>query len=135
MRFDMMLCAAAAALLGGTLSLAAPAVAAQTGDLPIYEVASATPPTDRVIGPVRVRECRTDSTEARSAALARLSEKASSMGANGLVNVRVDVAQAYQHYIKNGMPNPCLYQTVARGDAAVLSGAGRPAPQLTAASK
>lgn len=134
MRFDVKLCAAAA-LLSGTLSLGAPAVAGQMGGLPIYEVASAAPPTDRVIGPVRVRECRTDSAEARSAALARLSEKASSMGANGLINVRVDVAQAYQRYIKNGMPNPCLYQTVARGDAAVLSGSGRPAPQLTAASK
>jgi len=129
----MKLCAAAATLLGGALSLAAPAAAAQTSTLPIYEIASAAPPTDRLIGPVRVRECRTDSAEARSAALARLSQKASSMGANGLVNVRVEVAQAYQRYIKNGMPNPCLYQTVARGDAAVLSGPGRTAPQLAAA--
>ncbi|THD55037.1 MAG: heavy metal-binding domain-containing protein [Phenylobacterium sp.] len=131
----MKLCAPAATLLAGTLSFAAPAIAAQMGALPIYEVAAATPPTERVIGPVRVRECRTDSTEARSAALARLSEKASSMGATGLVNVRVDVAQSYQHYIKNGLPNPCLYQTVARGDAAVLSGSGRVAAQLAATPK
>ena len=127
-RFAMKLCAPAAALIGGTLSLAAPAVAAETSVLPIYEVASSAPPTDHVIGPVRVRECRTDSTEARSAALARLSQKASSLGANGLVNVRVDVAEAYQHYIKNGITNPCLYQTVAKGDAAVLSGSGRTVP-------
>jgi hypothetical protein len=132
-RFDLKPCATAAALLGGTLSLAPPAFAAQTANLPIYEVASAAPPTERVIGPVSVRECRTDSAQARSTALARLSEKASSMGANGLVNVRVDVAQAYQRYIKNGMPNPCLYQTVARGDAAVLSGPGRAAPQVATA--
>jgi len=130
----MKLCALAA-LLAGSPALVAPAAAAQTANLPIYEVASAAPQTDRVIGPVRVRECRTDSAAARSAALARLSEKASSMGANGLVNVRVDVAQAGQRYIKNGMPNPCLYQTVARGDAAVLSGPGRTALQLTAAPK
>jgi hypothetical protein len=134
-RFDLKLCATAAALLGGICAFTAPANAAQTANLPIYEVASAAPPTERVIGPVRVRECRTDSTAARSAALARLSDKASSMGATGLVNVRVDVAQAYQRYIKNGVTNPCLYQTVARGDAAVLSGPGRTAPQLTAASK
>jgi uncharacterized protein YbjQ (UPF0145 family) len=80
-----------------------------------------------------VRECRTDATEARSAALARLSQKASSLGANGLVHVRVEVAQAYQRSIKNGMPNPCLYQTVARGDAAVLSGSGPTAPQVAVA--
>jgi len=132
-RFDMKLCAAAAALLGGSWSLAAPALAAQMTNLPIYEVAAAAPPASRVIGSVRVRECRTDSTEARSAALARLSQKASAMGANGLINVRVDVGQAYQRDIKNGMPNPCLYRTVARGDAAVLSGPGRAAPQVAAA--
>ena len=134
MRFHLKICATAAALLGGMSAFAAPAGAAQTRNLPIYEVASAAPPTERVIGPVRVRECRTDSTEARSAALARLSDKASSMGATGLVNVRVDVAQAYQRYIKNGVTNPCLYQTVARGDAAVLSGSGRTA-RLVAAPK
>jgi uncharacterized protein YbjQ (UPF0145 family) len=131
----MKFCAVAASLLGGAVSLASPALAAPTGVLPIYEAAAATPPTDHVIGPIRVRECRTDATEARSAALARLSEKASSMGANGLVNVRVDVAQAYQRYIKNGLPNPCLYQTVAKGDAAVLSGSGRTAAQFAAVPK
>lgn len=124
-------CAAVVSLLSVAVPLGASA--AQTTRLPVYEVASASPPVDRVIGPVRVRECRTDATEARSAALARLSQKASSLGANGLVHVRVEVAQAYQRSIKNGMPNPCLYQTVARGDAAVLSGSGPTAPQVAVA--
>ncbi|HXA39373.1 MAG TPA: heavy metal-binding domain-containing protein [Phenylobacterium sp.] len=131
MRFYMRPCAAIAALFSVTAPLGASA--AQAGSLPVYEVASASPPVDRVISQVRVRECRTDATDARSAALARLSQKASSLGANGLVHVRVEVAEAYQRTIKNGMPNPCLYQTVARGDAAVLSGSGPGAPQVAVA--
>jgi len=121
-RLDKSLCAAATALLGGLFPVGSMAVAAAANaELPIYEAAAAAPPVTHLIGSVRVRECRRDSAEARPAALADLRRKAAAMGADGLVNVRVGVEQSTMRYVGKGTPNPCLFETVAKGDAAVLS--------------
>jgi uncharacterized protein YbjQ (UPF0145 family) len=95
-------------------------------------VAAISPPVDHLIGPVRVRECRADSTDARSAALARLSNKAATKGATGVLNVRVEVDENNLRYLKNGIPNPCLFETVAKGDAVLLGGSQQAALQLKA---
>ncbi|THD61286.1 hypothetical protein [Phenylobacterium sp.] len=128
MRFNVKAPAVIGALVSGAL-LGSPVRAAEPTNLPVYEVAAASPPVTRVIGPVRVRECHVDAADARGAALAKLSQKAAAEGANGLVNVRVEVGEANQRTIKNGAPNPCLFQTVAKGDAAVLAGAAQLANQ------
>ena len=140
MRFDLRLCAATAALFSGTLALGASAVAAEMSNIPIYEASSAAPPVDHIIRPLRVRECRRDSTnarsdETRSEALARLRRKASSMGANGLLHVEVTVTESEMRHIAKGMPNPCRFETVAMGDAAVLGGSNPTSTQLAAAPK
>jgi uncharacterized protein YbjQ (UPF0145 family) len=126
--------ACAAGVLSGALAWSGPVLGGEWSRLPVYETAAAVPAVDHVIGSVRVRECRADATPARSAALDRLRSKASALGATGLLAVEVAVGESTIPYLKNGVPNPCRFETVARGDAAVLR--ARPAAsQMTAAQK
>lgn len=125
-RFDMRLLAPAAALLGATLAVGAPAVGAEASALPVYAAEAPTPRIDHVIRRVHVRECTRDPKEAhsgelRSLALAELSRKALAMGANGLTRVEVKVLQSNTQTLPKGAPNPCLFETDAKGDAAVLN--------------
>jgi len=69
----------------------------------------------------QVRVCHTNALDARAEAMDRLRKKAAAMGATGVVEVGVEVGRAAQPYIKNGMANPCAYETRARGEAVVLA--------------
>jgi uncharacterized protein YbjQ (UPF0145 family) len=97
--------------------------------MPLYEASAAPPPVERVIGPAKARICHATPQDAREEVLARLKDRASSMGGTAVVDVRFDVAMSKQRTLHGGVTNPCLYETQARGQAVVVASTGAAAPR------
>jgi uncharacterized protein YbjQ (UPF0145 family) len=121
---------AGAALLAAALLQSACATALVGQSMPLYEASAAPPRVERVVGPAKARVCHATAKDAHAEALARLKDRAWSMGGKAVVDVRVDVAVSKQRTIGKGVTNPCLYETRARGQAVVAAAIGSPsAPQ------
>jgi uncharacterized protein YbjQ (UPF0145 family) len=115
---------AGAALLAVLLESACASAPLAGQSLPIYEASAAPPQVERVVGPAKARVCHVTPEDAREEALARLKDRASSMGGTAVVDVRVDVAMSNQRTLHGGVTNPCLYETRARGQAVVAATSG-----------
>jgi uncharacterized protein YbjQ (UPF0145 family) len=111
-----------AALLAAALLESACATPLAGQALPLYEASTAPLSVERVVGPAKARVCHVTPEDAREEALARLKDRASSMGGTAVVDVRVDVAMSKQRTLHGGVTNPCLYETRARGQAVVAAG-------------
>jgi hypothetical protein len=120
---------AGAALLAAALLESACATPLVGQSLPLYEASAAPPPVERVVGPAKARVCHATPDDAREEALARLKDRASSMGGTAVVDVRVEVAMSKQRTLHGGVMNPCLYETRARGEAVVAAAAGAAPPR------
>ena len=118
---------AGAALLAAAFFESACASAPLAGQsLPLYEASAAPPPVKRVVGPAKARVCHVTPEDAREEALARLKDRASSMGGTAVVDVRVDVAKSQRRTLRGGVMNPCLYETRAHGQAVVVAAGAAP---------
>ncbi|HLZ74912.1 heavy metal-binding domain-containing protein [Phenylobacterium sp.] len=117
---------AGAALLAVALLQSACATAPKDYTLPFYEASAAPPPVARVVGPLNISICRAGARDARPAALARLKDRAWSMGADAVVDVRVEVAVSKYRLSGRGLPNHCLYETRATGQAVVVQSGAPP---------
>lgn len=116
---------AVAASAVAVLVAAAPSMstAEEPAKVDIFQASAAAPPVSRVIGQVHARACRTDEAQDRAAAIDHLRQKASAMGATGVIDVELQVEKSQTLYIKNGFPNPCRYEAKATGTAVVLGAA------------
>lgn len=115
---------AGAALLAIALLESACATPLVGQSMPLYEASAAPLPVERVIGPAKVRICHATPEDAREEVLARLKDRASSMGGTAVIDVRFDVATSKQRTLHGGVINPCLYETRARGEAVIARAAG-----------
>jgi uncharacterized protein YbjQ (UPF0145 family) len=113
----------AAALIVPTVSHAN---AWSDASLPVFTVSTATPPVQQVVAKLNAKVCRaTPDNDAQAAAISSLQRKAAAVGATALVNVSYTMETSRFAYIKNGFPNPCRFETDAKGSAVILA-AGAP---------
>jgi|GEM_PF-6942931 len=113
-----------AAITAAFLEAACAAAPLSGQSLPIYEASATSPAVERVLGSAKARVCHATAQDARAEALARLKDRAASMGGTAVVGVQVDVAMSQQRTLHGGVTNPCLYETHARGQAVVTAASG-----------